>query len=135
MTKYSKSEKAEAVKFLRGILKPGDTIYTTLRHVSRSGMSRSISLFKMTDDGPHELDYWACRLLEGFDPKNGGCKASGCGMDMGFHLVNNLSYALFYDYECTGEKCPSNIHVNDWESPRGAGIQHKDGYALRQRWI
>ena len=45
--KFSKSEIEQAKVDLREIIKPGDTIYTIVRHVSRSGMYRSISLFAM----------------------------------------------------------------------------------------
>ena len=38
----TKAEKAEALARLREWLKPGDTVYTILEHVSSSGMSRAI---------------------------------------------------------------------------------------------
>ena len=36
-------ERDEARERLLEMLRPGDTVHTILRHVSRSGMSRSIS--------------------------------------------------------------------------------------------
>ena len=39
------SRELETVNALRTFLKPGDEILTVLRHVSRSGMSRSIDLY------------------------------------------------------------------------------------------
>lgn len=42
MTKARKQEQTEAIAKLREWLKPGDTVYTILEHVSSSGMSRSI---------------------------------------------------------------------------------------------
>ena len=41
--KPTKEEQAESREFLRGLLNPSDKVYTILRHVSRSGMSRRIS--------------------------------------------------------------------------------------------
>jgi hypothetical protein len=41
-------EQAEAKAALLKILKPGDTVNTILRHVSRSGMMRHISRLKQT---------------------------------------------------------------------------------------
>jgi hypothetical protein len=38
------SERSEAIAQLRKLLKPGDTVYTILRHCSASGMSRVIDL-------------------------------------------------------------------------------------------
>lgn len=77
------------------------------------------------------------------DPKHGGIKIGGCGMDMGFELVYRLSaklygYASKRGYACLGERCLSNEHVNGPNPPRGErgkGIRHKDGYAISQRWL
>ena len=56
-------------------------------------------------------------------------------MDMGFHLVYELSRALYpAGFVCSGDKCNSNDHSNGDRdhSPH----QHQDGgYALRCRWI
>jgi hypothetical protein len=49
--KEKERQKAEAIVHLREVLKPGDTVYTVLRHVSRSGMSRNIDLY-MADNKP-----------------------------------------------------------------------------------
>ena len=50
-------EQQEAVRGLREILKPGDTVYTNLEHVSRSGMSRVISVFLIRDNQRFNLDF------------------------------------------------------------------------------
>lgn len=134
-TKYSKSDMEESKTRLRELLKPGDTVYTTLIHVSRSGMYRVIGLYAMKDNQPIWISGYAARLLEGYDEKHEGCKASGCGMDMGFHLVHNLGYVLYPDgFECVGEHCPSNDHSN---GDRDLSVHHHNsgGYALRQRWM
>ena len=163
--RYSQTEVEEALAKLRELLKPGDTVNTILRHKSRSGMSRSISLIAMAS-GPLELDYWASRVLgDSIDQKHGGICIRGCGMDMGFALVYDLSRRLFpQGYGCIGEKdgrrCPSNDHSNgdrDY-TPHEAVMQanqvalvtgsgevfsvpskghwHGDGgYALRHRWL
>lgn len=110
----NKAEKAEAIERLRALLKPGDTVYTILRHVSRSGMSRSISVVMMGENGPNDVSWAVARAgLGTFDRKNDGVKVSGCGMDMGFHLVYNLSWVLHQSgFGCVGERCPSNDHSN-----------------------
>ena len=117
------------------MIKPGDTVYTKLVHVSRSGMYRVIDLYIIKDNEPYRISWSASKLLEGYDERHEGCKAGGCGMDMGFALVHNLSYALHRDYECIGDGCPSNDHVNDWKSPRGKDVMHSNGYALKHRWL
>lgn len=153
-TKQSKAqERAEAIANLRSMLPPGSTVYTILRHVSRSGMSRRISLRAIIDGHPHDLDGRAARACGWtWDRDKGGIRASGCGMDMGFHLVSTLSRVLYPDgFGCIGDKCPSNDHSNgdrDY-TPHGCGLtphlrgvlvgtDHWHGagdYALRHRWI
>ncbi len=110
-------KRQEAIDTLRTQfnLKPGDTIFCSLRHVSRSGMYRCIDLFVMRDNEPLRISWTAAQLLEGYDKRHEGCKASGCGMDMGFHLVMNLGYSLFPDgFDCVGKDCPSNDHSNSY---------------------
>jgi hypothetical protein len=154
--KYSKKETEEARTMLLKFLAPGDTVYTVLRHVSRSGMMRRIDLYKVTDEGPFYLSGYAAVLLGEPRPDN-GVKVNGCGMDMGFHLVYALSYRLWPEgFGCIGEKCPSNDHSNydrsytrnvqvynstvierDHMDPGAANSHwHKDGgYALNHRWL
>lgn len=102
MTKATKTEQAEAIKSLRKILKPGQTIYTTVMHVSRSGMSRTISMYipVIEADGRGKrrmairgIDSLAAKAL-GWRWK-GGLILDGCGMDMCFHAVYELSDKLF----------------------------------------
>ena len=130
-------ERETARKELLEILKPGDTVYCVLRHVSRSGMQREISL--MTD-GMRNIDWYVERVLDMRRGKRDGLVVGGCGMDMGFHVVYNLGYVLFPEgFTCTGRDshpnpCPSSDHSNgdrDYTSH-----QHSDGgYALKSRWI
>lgn len=95
-TKEQLQERKDAQEELRKILKPGQTVYTILRHVSKSGMSRNISVVIIENGEPREISYLVARALgDKMDASTGGIKVSGCGMDMGFHLVDNLRYTLF----------------------------------------
>src|SRR5712664_4764104 len=51
MTKKQSAERDEAIVRLRETLKPGDTVHTTLAHVSRSGMQREIGLHAFVIEG------------------------------------------------------------------------------------
>ena len=95
--KISQKEQTQAKERLADCLKPGDTIYTILRHVSQSGMMRHISLYVFRDNKPVYLDYNVSQLLGCPLAKREGLKRSGCGMDMGFDLVYSLSHAIFGD--------------------------------------
>lgn len=72
------------------------TVYHSVTHVSRSGMSRSIKFYIIRDGQPLSIDYLMAASGTGsLDNKNGGIKVHGCGMDMGFNSVYNLSWHLF----------------------------------------
>ncbi len=89
--------KAEAIAQLREWIKPGDTVYTVLRYVSRSGMQRTIGVVIMREDGGMLHPNYAVSLACGYteDRKRDGVKVSGGGMDIGFHLVDTLNYVLY----------------------------------------
>ena len=107
MTKAQQSERDEYIAKLRETLKPGDTLYTVIRSVSRSGMSRVIDVYHFTtgDDGKLSkswLSYWIAKATgESFQDGNGGkpegIRISGCGMDMGFAIVYRLGEVLYPD--------------------------------------
>lgn len=127
-----KKDRAEAIERLRKVMPPGTTVYTILRHVSRSGMMRHISV-KTGLEVQHD---WDVALVTGLRlAPYEGIKVAGAGMDMGFHLVYSLSHTLYPNgFDCIGEGCPANDHSNY----RGGDVpkHHLDGgYALRQRWI
>jgi hypothetical protein len=148
MARKADKERAEALAQLREWLHPGDTVYTILDHVSASGMSRAIRVVipcvvgrsvESTAPGSKPTDYVRRDSLttEFLHPNYAVGKAlglrhwrrhgheqdalviGGCGMDMGFHLVYELSYALFGSgYQCLGKggNCPSNYHTNHHDS-------------------
>lgn len=96
-------EKQEQKARLREWMPEGSTVYTILRHVSASGMSRDISLVVPWADewgkvGFIHPNYGASKVLGGrLVTKNGSdaIRIGGGGMDMGFHLVYSLSHALY----------------------------------------
>lgn len=142
--KASEIERNEAIKRLREEIKPGETLCTILRHVSKSGMSRSISIVQIKKGQTFDWSYLIAKAIdEKIDQKHDGIKIRGVGMDMGFELVYRLSSLLYgygskRGYPCLGERCPSNVHVNGKNPPRGErgkGIRHTDGYAISHRWL
>ena len=79
-------------------LTQGQTIYTILRSVSSSGMSRNISLVAVCEGQLCDITYYAAAALGWKLTDTNGRRAirvQGAGMDMGFHLVDSLSYALY----------------------------------------
>ena len=141
--RYSKQEIEASREYLRKLLKPGDTLHTILRHVSRSGMSRDIDVIFTNESHNANLSWDISRALDYSQAKDGSIKVGGCGMDMGFSVVYDLSNTLFGEYKCLGEKCPSPDHTNSrgWGEDklppykRDGKMEHKDGYAISQRWL
>jgi hypothetical protein len=139
-TKKEKEQaRQDALDRLREVLHPGDTVGTIVRHVSKSGMTRDISVVITVDGDLFNATHLVACVL-GDRVVNKGVRRGGCGMDMGFDLVYSLSRTLFPDgFDCIGyaERCPSNDHSNDrGMSDYSFTRHHRDGgYALRQRWL
>ena len=94
----NKKEKLEAIQKLQEVVKKGDTLYTQLEHVSKSGMTRHIKVRQLKNDRPLNWTYLVSKALDWkVSDKTNGLKGSGCGMDMGFHLIYTLSRELFND--------------------------------------
>jgi len=133
-TKKELAERQEAIEELRAMLKPGQTIYTVLRHVSKSGMSRDISLHIGAGSDVQTITWLAARAL-GWQLKevhgSNAIRCPGCGMDMGFHLVYSLSRVLF----------PDGFRPRDAGKSYGRNGTSADeldtdgGYCLQQHWI
>lgn len=122
MTKLQQSERAEAIAQLRETLKPGTTVYTILRHVSRSGMSRDIDVYVMEDGEPRRITWSVAKAADlTYSRKAEAIKIGGCGMDMGFAIVYDLSRSLYdrgHTFTCIGKDCPSNDHSNAYCNSR-----------------
>ena len=99
-------------RLLKGYFKETRTVYTILRSVSSSGMTRHISLVVAGLDSEGKADLYDITFLaaqamgEKLQERNGHrtIKVNGCGMDMGFHLVYNLSSVLYHGEERAGYK-------------------------------
>lgn len=119
----AKIDRTVQLEQLRKWFPKGSTVYTILRHVSRSGMQRQISVVCLTqsDNDPSRpkedrngiVDLhpnWSVSQVLGYRLNKGGAHdaivVNGCGMDMGFEIAYNLSHALY-----------------------------GDGYALKHRWL
>ena len=100
-------EVQEQIENLRAWFPKGSTVYTILRHVSRSGMRRQIGVVAIL--GPDDIRHpnYAVSTALGYRLSDGdGVIVYGAGMDMGFHLVHSLALKLY-----------------------------GDGYALNHRWL
>jgi len=114
---------------LRKMLKPGQTVYCMLRHVSSSGMSRRISLYIVTPAkkgqpaGLRNIDGLTATVTGHTLADKGGISMGGCGMDMGFALVYALGRAVW-------PKGTPKPHGRRNGEPDSEG-----GYALKSEWL
>jgi hypothetical protein len=137
MTTQRERDRAESLEAIRPDLPPGATIHTILRHVSASGMTRDIEPMLLTRDHGRYIGWHVGRILDlrNARTQDNSVRISGCGMDMGFHLVYELGRALYPDgYTCPGPTCHSNDHTNG-DRDRTPHHHRDGGYALRQEWL
>ena len=111
MTTTTTQERTNAIERLRAILPPGSTVYTILRHVSRSGMSRRIDVYALDREPAtalfHDGKPWM-RYLSGmvshatgirFSAKGGaredcGLVLNGCGYSQSDEIVDRIEEAI-----------------------------------------
>jgi len=96
------------IEVLQKAFPKGSTAFTNVVHVSRSGMYRHISVHK-----PHiengeavRMQNYSAYIARVLGRSFNAVGVGGCGMDMGFELIYNLSAKLY-----------------------------GDGYAIKQEWI
>ena len=90
-----KEVRQAAIESLRVLCPEGTTLYTILRHRSRSGMQRHVSVLIVRDGKPVEISYLVARAC-GYrrHPVDGGLIVNGAGFDAGTELAHNLTFAL-----------------------------------------
>lgn len=119
-----KLEQGEARRSLLEFIKPGTTVYTVLRHVSSSGMSRRIDCFVIRKNKPLCLTHQVAKALDYQQSKHDGALViGGAGMDMGFHVVYSLGQALWPH----GTRKPHGTRNGEPDS--------EGGYAIKQEWM
>lgn len=91
-------EQTEIAAELAALCPRGATVWTVLRSVSSSGMSRKLDFYVMRDNEPRRITWQMCKLgIAGmrYDDKKEAATIGGCGMDMGFHAVYSLAARLY----------------------------------------
>ena len=100
-------DKKDLERLLKEWFPRGSTAHTSIRHVAQSGMSRHIKVFATPKKGViQNVSGYVADYLDWRYTNKEAVFVSGCGMDMGFHLIYTLSSVL-YD----------------------------DGYAIKQSWV
>jgi hypothetical protein len=140
LTKAQEAQRQEDIAWLKTIIKPGDTLYTILKSVSSSRMSRNIDVYAIlkpengettnnTENGQGQprmvwLSRYIARIADiRFNDKKSCLTIGGIGMDMGFEIVYQLGRCMYPD----GVEIPGNGLS---ESSKRDG-----GYAFKQSWL
>lgn len=105
------TDKDDQLQRLRVWFPKGSTVYTIIRHVSKSGMSRTIGVVALVcEDGKvddRHPNYAVSEVLGLRRHKRlDGVNIQGCGMDMGYEIAHRLGQELY-----------------------------GDGYSLKHRWL
>lgn len=117
--------KQQALARLHELLQPGDTVYTICRHVSRSGMMRHIDVMVLRDGDYMRISHLVAAACDYRTNDSGALKVTGCGMDMGFSVVYDLSYTMF----------PQGFEETRTVNGQEQKGKRDGGYAISQRWL
>lgn len=98
MTKAEKQEAAEqARERLTDLLPPGTTVYSITRHISSTGMSRSIDFIIIGQESrePWQITGLLADLLEvPRNPNHNGIRVKGCGYNHAGSVVEHVAQRL-----------------------------------------
>ncbi len=99
-------DKKDLERLLKEWFPKGSTAYTTAVHVARSGMSRHIKVFATPKKGViQNVSGYVADYLDWRYTNKEAVFVSGCGMDMGFHLIYTLSSVLYDDGYAIKQSC------------------------------
>jgi len=110
MTDYTKEE---IKKDLKKFIKPSSKLSINITKVSRSGMTRRMLVYAMKGTELINITWDISKLCE-LSENDEGIKVTGCGMDMAFWLVDDITLQLY------GNKKPKGLKGNggkslDWQ--------------------
>ena len=138
-------EQAQAIEELREMFPPGSRVSVSIGYVARSGMLRTVKVYRSNADGSLDGVTWMVARATGdkVHQTHGGIVVSDCGYSATFHVVYSLGRKLYPNgFPCIGRGCASNDHANRVPGPRQneewqAGDMHTGdgGYSLREHQI
>lgn len=124
--RYKQADIEHAIGELRKLAPPGTVVYVSCDHVARSGMSRNLKLYVVEGREIRWITGYVATALGYSRVGNGDAlKIGGCGMDMGFAIVNDLSYTLHGRKSKGAEGRPFQLTRRAFRA----------GYSLTHRWL
>jgi len=123
--KRNEEDRQKAVEYLRSILNCGDTIYTEVLHVSRSGMTKEIKTLIARKNEIINISQAVAKATQNKFSNRKCVRIPGWNMDMGHALVYDLGRVLF-----PSGNGKYTINRNGDPKPETDG-----GYCLNQSWL
>lgn len=108
-------------KELRKLIRPKATVSTVLRHVSRSGMQRKLSLVIVHKGEILDITTLAAGAMHGRTDDDGNLVVRGCGMDMCWNAVYRLGKAIWPN----GTRRPHGTRNGQPDSDGGYALNHR----------
>lgn len=82
----------QCLNYLLPYLTDGMKVYTTIRSVARSGMSRTLSVLVVRDNEIQDISYYV-GIVCGYQlTRDNHIKVGGCGFDAGYDVVNTIEH-------------------------------------------
>lgn len=97
--KLSKKDLAVKIERAKTEFPEGTTLYTVVKHVSRSGMMRRIAPIVVVKGEARNVSAIVSDVLGWKWTDDGAIQVSGCGMDMAFHLVSRFAEEVHGHYD------------------------------------
>jgi hypothetical protein len=154
MTKFSDADRKEAVRELRKLVKAGGSVFTILRHVSSSGMSRVIDLIIVVPEYDNtyplkpasaakfegERDYSAKpkRKLRGYRPRSIGylaAKAMGDTFDRDRQGIKVGGCGMDMGFHLVYNLGRTMFPKGTKKGAHGDSSVRDGGYALDHKWL
>lgn len=85
----------------------GGTVYLHHNHSSNSGMSHYFDVYVVAYGQISKINHLVAQALGWTDKNSGtvrGVRVTGCGVDMGYHLVYSLAVKMFNDGYALGKR-------------------------------
>jgi len=96
MSKLTEERREELVKILRPFFRKNSTAYCSLKRCSNSGSYRHIQILATKKNRIYNLSCYVAELCGlSWKDDTSSVGVSGGNMDMGFHIVNTMSYYLY----------------------------------------
>lgn len=141
----------QTIEESKGLIKPGDTVYTLCESVPSFVTMRRIKCFIVVDGQIRDITY-RVHIVSGYHMDGGCLIVRGCGMDMGFSVVYDFSRNLYREgFGVEGKTAngkpyrPATQKAAKMAVKRGvvfsgrngndSGWDNDGGYALKQSWL